>query len=186
MLTTSVRLLERLRLPGDAQAWERFVRLYTPLLHCWAGRLGLADADAADLVQDVFVILVQKLPQFIYDPQQSFRGWLRTILMNRWRQRQRKQAGKGVQGQAALAAAADSDPLEEFQEAEYRRHLVGRALLLMQSDFETTTWRACWETVGHGRPVPEVAAELGLTITAVYLARSRVLRRLRQELQGLL
>src|SRR5262245_6513796 len=83
MVTTSDSLLERLRRP-DCNAWVRFVQLYTPLLHRWAGQLGLQDADAADLVQDVFSILVQKLPEFVYDPARSFRGWLRTVLIHRW------------------------------------------------------------------------------------------------------
>ena len=73
MDTTSVSLLERLRQPADQQAWERFVRLYTPLLYHWARRLGLSSEDAADLVQDVLARLVAQLPQFTYDPGKRFR-----------------------------------------------------------------------------------------------------------------
>ena len=74
----------------------------------------------------------------------------------------------------------------EIEEEEYRRYLVRRALGLMQAEFEPATWKACWEFVVHDRPAAEVAAELGLSVNAVYLAKSRVLRRLRAELRGLL
>src|SRR5262245_44229902 len=84
MLSTSVSLLERLRRPRDAEAWARFVALYTPLLLAWAHRLGLQPADAADLVQDVLVLLFQKLPEFTYDPGKSFRHWLHVVLRNKW------------------------------------------------------------------------------------------------------
>src|SRR5690349_11904006 len=76
MEDTPASLLERLRRPGDQAAWVRFVQLYTPLIFQWAHRLGVAEADAADLVQDIFATLVQKLPDFTYDRDRRFRGWL--------------------------------------------------------------------------------------------------------------
>ena len=79
MNTTSFSLLERLRQPSDSAAWDRFVELYTPLLFYWGRRAGLQSADAADLVQDVFEVLLRKLPEFQYDRQKSFRSWLRTV-----------------------------------------------------------------------------------------------------------
>src|SRR4051794_7365710 len=72
---TPASLLEQVRRGGDQQAWERFVRLYPPLLYSWARRVGLQEPDAADLVQDVFALLVQNLPQFAYDRHKSFRAW---------------------------------------------------------------------------------------------------------------
>jgi len=90
MATTSSSLLERLRQPEATEAWQRFVHLYTPLLYYWARGTGLPEHDAADLVQDVLVVLVQKLPEFRYDAGQSFRGWLRTITLNKWRERCRR------------------------------------------------------------------------------------------------
>jgi RNA polymerase sigma-70 factor (ECF subfamily) len=83
MHTTPPSLLERLRQPAEQQAWERFVELYTPLIYYWAHRVGLEGHDAADLVQDVFTVLVQKLPEFHYDPQKSFRSWLHTVTSTR-------------------------------------------------------------------------------------------------------
>ena len=90
MLSTPASLLERLRRPEPGQAWEQFVRMYTPLLCQWARRLGLQDHDVADLVQDVMVRLHQKLPEFVYDPAKSFRAWLRTVLINQWRNQRDK------------------------------------------------------------------------------------------------
>ena len=187
MHTTPISLLERVRRPGEQMAWGRFVEMYTPLLYYWACRMGLQESDAADLVQEVFAILVTKLPEFVYDRKKSFRGWLRTILYNKWRDRQRRRAAEPpMQSGSALADQPDPTETEAFWETEYRQQLVGRALQLMQSEFESTTWRACWEVVVSGRPAAEVAAELGITVDSVYAAKSRVLRRLRKELEGLL
>jgi len=79
MHTTPASLLQLLRQPGEQAAWERFVQIYTPLLCHWAHRLGLHGADADDLVQDVFTVLVDRLPLFRYDPKNRFRGWLWTM-----------------------------------------------------------------------------------------------------------
>jgi RNA polymerase sigma-70 factor (ECF subfamily) len=76
--------------------------------------------------------------------------------------------------------------VDRFWEEEYRQHLVGRALQLMQADFQPTTWKACWELVVAGKPAPRVAAELGITTGAVYAAKFRVLSRLREELRDLM
>jgi RNA polymerase sigma-70 factor (ECF subfamily) len=191
MNTTPASLLERLRgavrRETAAAAWSEFVELYTPLLYSWATRLGLQSADAADLVQDIFVILVQKLPEFEYDSRKSFRAWLRTVLMNRWRDREKRAAVVSEHNDAAaLEQAAGPDQALEVEEAEYREVLLRRALELMQREFRPATWRACWEQVVQGRPAADVARELGLTVNAVYVARSRVLRRLREYLEHLL
>jgi RNA polymerase sigma-70 factor (ECF subfamily) len=183
MHTTSVSLLERVRQQADKEAWERFVRLYTPLLLYWARRLGLQETDAADLVQDVLVQLVRKLPEFQYRPGKSFRGWLRTVLMNKWRDRPQRGAPSPLDDSQMHPPAPADDNLDEH---EYRLFVLGQALRIMSADFEPATWQACWETVVMGRPAAEVAAELGITPNAVYLARARVLARLREDLAGLL
>jgi RNA polymerase sigma-70 factor (ECF subfamily) len=185
MSTTSASLLERLRLPGggDQSAWARFVQLYTPLLFYWTRRLGLQTQDAADLVQEVFVVLVKKLPEFRYDRDRSFRAWLRTVLFSQWRVMLRRKVPAPAEGMDDLPGPDQPDGLEA---AEYRQLLAARAVRLMQADFQPATWRAFWECVVNERPPAEVAAELGLTVRSVYLGKGRVLRRLRQELQGLL
>lgn len=187
MDATSFSLLERLRQPEEQAAWERFVQLYTPLLTAWAHRLGQQGQEADDLVQDVFTLLVQKLPEFRYDPQKRFRAWLWTVTVNKCRERQRRrQLLPTGAGESAFEAAACDDAATAVDEEEYRNYLVRRALELMQAEFQPPTWQAFWECTAQGRPAAEVARQLGISENAVYLAKGRVLRRLRQELDGLL
>src|SRR5437868_3346815 len=104
-METPVSLLERLRQPAEDHAWARFVDLYTPIIHGWAIRLGLLEPDAADLVQEVFLLLLRKLPAFTYDRKQSFQGWLWTVTRNKWREQRRRRAGQPVE--------AGTDALDE-------------------------------------------------------------------------
>jgi RNA polymerase sigma-70 factor (ECF subfamily) len=182
---TPISLLERLRKPNNQEAWREFVALFTPLLCEWAGRLGLRDADAADLVQDVLVILVTELPTFQYDSRRSFRGWLRTVMHNRWCDQQRREGKVVVVGAGLLPHLPGPNPIDSFTEAEYSQYLAVRALRLMKAEFEENTWKACWERVVEGRPAGEVAAELDMTVNAVHVATSRVLARLRERMAGL-
>jgi RNA polymerase sigma-70 factor (ECF subfamily) len=138
-------------------------------------------------VQDVFTVLIRKLPEFAYDPHQSFRSWLHTVFMHKWQESGRRApAPVPCTGAGILSGVASPDNVAALGEAEFQQHLMMRALQLMQADFEPATWKACWEHVVCGRPAADVAKELRITVNAVYLARSRVLRRLRQELAGLL
>jgi RNA polymerase sigma-70 factor (ECF subfamily) len=186
MFTTSVTLLQRLRQPEAHEAWARFVNLYTPLLYYWVRRLGLQEEDAADLVQDVLTNLVQKLPEFEYDTKKSFRAWLRTVTLNRWRNNLRRRSAQPMGSDAEMLADPAADDADGLEEAEYRQYLVGRALQLMQAEFQPATWKMFWEHVVVGRSPAEVAADVGVSIDSVYAAKSRILRRLRQELDGLL
>ena len=152
----------------------------------WARRCGETEHDAADLVQEVFVALLRTLPTFQYDHAGgNFRGWLRTLTLNKLRDRKRGEA----RADKALAQRPVKDELpdaaEAFWETEYRQELARRALRLMQTEFAPATWKACWETVVQGRPPADVACELGISENAVYIAKCRVLRRLREELSGL-
>jgi RNA polymerase sigma-70 factor (ECF subfamily) len=185
MNTTPPSLMERLRQTDDREAWDRLVRLYTPLLYYWARQMGLREADAADLVQDVFALLLVKLPDFVYDPGRSFRAWLRTVTYNRWREVQRRLEARPDARPGPLPDLPGPDAPDLWEE-EYQRHVVRRALELMQSEFETTTWQACWAVVVEGRSAGEVGRDLGMTAGAVRVARFRVLARLRQELAGML
>jgi RNA polymerase sigma-70 factor (ECF subfamily) len=186
MHTTPASLLDRLHQSAEQADWERFVKLYTPLLCHWAHRLGLVGTDADDLVQDVFTLLVQTLPEFRYDPNKRFRGWLWTVTLNKWRERRRRQPCNVSASGSHLDGLASPDETAALDETEYQQFLVGRALQIMQAEFQPATWKAFWETVSLGRAAAEVAAELGISENAVYLAKGRVLRRLRQELRGLL
>jgi len=186
MSDTPASLLQRLRQPDSRQAWERFVDLYTPLIFFWGVRAGLPAQDAGDLVQDVFATLLTKLPEFDYDRDRSFRAWLRTITLNRWRDLRRRQAVRAHAGSEALEHVAAPEAAEALWEAEYRRYVAGRAVEIMQAEFEARTWQAFWAMTVEGRPAADVAASLGMTPAAVYNAKYRVLCRLREELAGLL
>jgi RNA polymerase sigma-70 factor (ECF subfamily) len=177
-------LLDRLRRDGSRQDWERFVDLYGPLLELWARRL-LPPDDAADLVQDVLLRVIQGLCSFTGAGDRSFLAWLRAVTLNRWRDLRRRAAVRPrTAGGAALAAVAGADDLAAGITPEDRDCLIRRALRIMQTDFEPTTWRACWERVAAGRPAAEVAAEFGVSVAVVYSATYRVIRRLRSELAG--
>ncbi|HVW01629.1 MAG TPA: sigma-70 family RNA polymerase sigma factor [Planctomycetaceae bacterium] len=180
--STSLTLLQRLASTEDQEAWGRFVDLYSPLLYCWAQRAGLRDQDAADLVQEAMLLLVRKLPEFRYGPGDHFRGWLRTVLLNLYRDQLRRR-----HVQVADVDALDvPDPAgsSQFWEGEYHARLAARALELMRAQFAEKTWRACWATVVEGRSPLEVAEELQMSPNSVYVARSRVLRYLREQLTG--
>ena len=185
-MNTPASLLKRLRRPTDPAAWARFVELYTPLLYAWARRAGLQQADAADLVQDVLALLFQKLPEFAYDRRRSFRNWLYTVTLNKLRENRRRRGPVAVGDGTALADVAGPDELGALEEAEYRRHLVQQALHALRGEFPATTWKAFQEYVMAGQPAELVAAGLGLRVGTVYAAKSRVLTRLRCELDGLL
>jgi len=187
MSSTPVSLLERLRQPNQAAAWDRFVHLYTPLLCHWSHRLGLRGQDIEDLVQEILTVLVQRLPEFQYDPDKRFRGWLWTVTLNKWRERFRRIPTKTEgTGPHVLDELPDPNSAEGISEVEYRQYLTRRAMELMCSEFKPATWKAFWECVVNERPAAEVARELELSENAVYLAKGRVLRLLRKELEGLL
>lgn len=141
----------------------------------------MQSADAADLVQDVLLLVMTKLSQFDPNRDGSFRGWLRTITVNRWRERMRRKQPVPVYGDYAEPA----EPAPEFWEREFRELLMARALEIIRARFDENVWRAFWETTVHTRSAREVAEELGLSEGAVYVSKSRVLARLRQELAGL-
>ncbi len=182
MTDTSASLLERLRNSPDAAHWERFVGLYAPIIYGWTRRAGLQDADAADLIQEVFAVLVQRLPQFHYDSRLRFRAWLRQVVLNVYRAWRRKSRPDPRDN---LPEVETPDPAEEFWDREYAQAVASRALQMMQAEFAPNTWRACWMTAVEGRAPAAVAAALGMTVGAVYAARCRVLARLRDELNGL-
>lgn len=184
MQSTSPSLLEQLRRPDQQLAWERFVRVYTPILCHWARRLGLQDHDVADLVQDVMVRLHQKLPEFAYNPSKSFRAWLRTVLVNQWRNLREKRSLPVAQ--ADLDQLMSPGGVDLFEETEYRNRIVAHAARLMQAEFNDQTWQAFWNYVVLGQSAEETARRLKVSVNVIYLAKSRVVARLRQELHGLL
>jgi RNA polymerase sigma-70 factor (ECF subfamily) len=193
MPETSRSLLDRLRCQGNAVDWNRLVAVYTPLLQTWLTRWGLQTADKDDLVQEVLQVVVRELPRFQHDGRRgAFRRWLRNVLVYRVRYflRGQRQRPRSIDEHALLRQmeeleSPESD-LSRLWDAEHDRHVVGRLLELIRSDFTPSTWEAFRRQALDEVPVAQVAAEVGLSANAVCIARSRVLRRLREEAQGLL
>ena len=151
-----------------------------------AGRQGFQEADAQDLVQEVLVKLVRALPTYERREDQSFRSWLFRVTVNQCRDFHRRKATRPLPGPHGLSAVSGHHPVSELEEIEYRRLLVRRGLEVIRPDFSETTWTAFTRVMVEGRSPADVAAELGMSVNAVFLARHRVLTRLRQELDGLL
>jgi RNA polymerase sigma-70 factor (ECF subfamily) len=185
MHTTSASLLRRLRQEGDADSWMRFTRLYSPILYCWGLKMGLQHNDALDLVQEVFVVLVQKLPEFDYDAHKRFRGWLWTVTKRKWLERQRRRS-LAVDPTVSVQDIPSPPKKEEFEEAEFREHLLRCVVPSLRGNFQESTWQAFWRHVVEGQPAAAVADELGVSVAAVYKAKLRILAHLHTELDDLI
>jgi RNA polymerase sigma-70 factor (ECF subfamily) len=176
---TPISLLERLRLRPDAASWQRLVDLYTPLIQQWLGRYSLQEADADDLTQEVLSALVRELPQFRHDLRQgAFRRWLRTVAVNRlhnfWRGRRVRPLATG-DGDFQVMLNQLEDPestLSRLWDEEHDRHIVRRLLQLIEPEFEPTTWRAFQALVLEGKKTYETAAQLGISVNAVRIAKA--------------
>src|SRR5262249_43303770 len=137
--------------------------------------------------QDVFATLVEKMPTFEHDLSRSFRAWLRTVTHNRWRDHCRRKAAALRGGnEAGLEEIAVPDATQAIFEAEYHQHVLRQALGVTPVELEAPPSKACVGLVPEGKPAAVIAAELNVTPVAVYSAKARVLRRLRQEFDGLL
>jgi RNA polymerase sigma factor (sigma-70 family) len=186
-LLTRASLLARLGDPQDRAAWQQFVELYGRLVYGFARQRGLQDADAADLTQEVFLVLAGEAGRWQYDPQQgSFRGWLYGITRNkiaRFLERRRTQAvGSGDSG---AHRRLDEEPspmpdLEAAWEQEFRQQLFRLATEAIIDRFTPTTWGAFWGMAVEGKSAAAVGAELGVWVGALYVAKIRVLAVLTQ------
>lgn len=190
MDATPVSLLERLRRQSDESAWKRLFALYTPLVRRWLCQLGVPEADLDDLQQDVLGVVVRELPHFEHNAQRgAFRRWLRLIAVNRLRGywRGRKHAVDGPDDHPPLDELVDpASDLSRRWDQEHNEFVARRLLELLEPEFTPSTWQAFRRQVLDGLKAAAVADELGTTPNAVLIAKSRVLRRLRQEVQGLL
>jgi len=190
--TTRPSLLMRLRDRGEVHAWKEFVDAYAPLVYGYLRRRGLQDADAADLMQEVLRAVSIASARFEYDPNQgSFRGWLFTIVRNKLRnfQASAKSLALGT-GDTGVKQLLEQQPSsgnddESIWIQEYERHLFGQAAERVRRTVVETTWQAFWMTAVEGRKATDVSRILNLSVAAVYLARSRVLARMRHEVQDL-
>jgi RNA polymerase sigma-70 factor, ECF subfamily len=191
---TSRSLLERVR-ARDRTAWGRLVRLYGPLVYGWCRRAGLQAADAADLGQEVFAAVARGIHCFRHDRQgDTFRGWLYTITRNKLRDRSLPPGGAGAGGSDALRRLADlpaeqgggDSPTADSEELNETKALYRRAIELVRGEHEPRNWDAFWRAFVDEQAPVDIASDLGITVNAVYLAKSRILRRLREEFGALL
>jgi RNA polymerase sigma-70 factor (ECF subfamily) len=186
---TSRSLLDRVRV-NEPAAWNRLVDLYGPLVFRWCRRWDLPEQDLADVFQEVFQAVASHVNRFRREQRgDSFRGWLRTITQNKVRDHFRKLGREplgmgGTEAQLWLAHLPSRKLPDEDESGETAgdRSLFRRALELIRGEFEGRTWQAFWQTAVEGRDGRDVAADLGMSPGAVRVAKSRVLRRLREEL----
>lgn len=190
-METSVSLLDRLAGRAEDADWRRLHDLYAPLLRAWLARADVTGADAEDLAQEVMMVVVRELPAFERRGPGAFRAWLRTILVHRLRDFFRSRdfrpaAPGGTEFLERLAElAAPDSPLSRLWDREHDEFVAARALARVRVDFAPATWEAFRLHVLEAQAAADVAATLGVSLNVVLLARSRVLKRLRQELRGL-
>jgi RNA polymerase sigma-70 factor (ECF subfamily) len=188
MNDTPLSLLDRLRQTPDEVSWRRLFDLYTPPLEAWLRRQGLSAADADDLMQDVFAAIFRDLPDFEHSGRRgAFRNWLRIMLVHRvrnfWRARR---PGPGPGDPILDQLVEPESDLTKLWDREHDEFLARRLLELAEPEFSPTTWRSFHRQVVEGRPAAEVAVEMGLSVNAVLIAKSRVLRKIRNEARGLI
>jgi RNA polymerase sigma-70 factor (ECF subfamily) len=188
---TSASLLARLRqAPADQSAWAEFVDRYGRKLYGWCRHWGLQEADAQDVTQDVLVRLGGKMQTFAYDPSRSFRAWLKTLarhaLSDFCDARSRAgAAGGGSQVVELLQTVEAREDLVRQLEGEFDRELLDEAVARVRVRVTPKTWRAFELTAHEGRSGAEAAAELGMAVAAVFVARSRVQKLLQEEVRRL-
>jgi RNA polymerase sigma-70 factor (ECF subfamily) len=146
----------------------------------------VCDQDRVDLVQDVVVRVMAKLSTFAGEGDRCFVAWLRTVMLNRWRDLGRRKAARpSLNDPGVIEVAVQRNEREHLTDTDDCNFIVRRALQVMKSDFEETTWRACWMRVAQSRSAADVARELGVSEDVVYTSTYKVIRWLRSELAGL-
>lgn len=188
---TRLSLLVQIR-DGNQHAWQEFVKLYGPVVYGFARKRGLQDADAADLMQDVMRSVSAAISQLDYDRTRgTFRGWLFTITRNKVfnflsARRIRPQGTGDSATNRLLHSQPDAgDDSESAWEAEYQRRLAALAMERVKSEFQAGTWQAFWLTAVEGVAAADAAKQVGISPGAVYVAKSRVLARLKQEVAAI-
>jgi RNA polymerase sigma-70 factor (ECF subfamily) len=185
-LSTRPSLLLRLRDPADQASWGTFVDTYAPLVYRYARRRGLQDADCADVTQDVMVEAARCLGSFEYQPERGrFRNWLGTLT----RRKLARFFRKSSRGGSAKGGADSDEPFAEMAEQpdaawndEFNAQVLNVALERIRPEFEDFTWRAFQRVWRDSLPAVEAATELKLPLMTVYSAKSRILKRLREEI----
>jgi RNA polymerase sigma-70 factor, ECF subfamily len=192
MTRTSVSLLDRLKLAGpDASDWNRLQGIYQPLIRRWLGRVPGLGSEADDLAQEVFIVVIRELPRFERQREGSFRAWLRQVTVNKVRTNRRRRYRRPNVGldpaDGFLNSLADPNgELAREWDLDHDRHVFQKLLAIVQPDFSSTTWEAFRRFAVDGLPAAQVAEEMKITVNAVLQAKSRILKRLREEAGELL
>jgi RNA polymerase sigma-70 factor (ECF subfamily) len=188
---TRVTLLGRLRRePGDQAAWGEFVDHYGRRIYGWCRKWNLQEADAQDVTQTVLLKLAEKMKTFAYDPAKSFRGWLKTIAHHAWVdfQEGRARPGRGS-GDSKVLDVLDSvaarDDLVQQLEAQFDQELLEEASCRVRLRVAPQTWEAFRLTAVEGLSGAEVSERIGMQVAQVYVAKRRVQKMLREEVQKL-
>lgn len=188
MSITSMTLLDRLQKAGDSETWDRLVKIYSPLLNAWLRKYDVQSSDADDLVQDVLLAVSKELPTFRHNGRPgAFRAWLRSMLVNRtrnfWRTRDRQaQASGGSDMERRLAQLDDpNSQMSRLWNQQHDLHVAEQLLVMAEPHFTAETWQAFVRVAIDGQRADTVAEELGISVNAVFIAKSRVLSRLRLE-----
>lgn len=188
--TSSATSLIRGLQAGRDESWRQLVDLYAPLVRVWCRTEGLSEPGAMDVIQEVFLVVLRRIHEFRPRPGTGgFRGWLWTIARNHIRA-SRRAVEDAIGGSTALArlqelpdlAGRDDDSSEPPEPPQETSALFHRGLMMVRDEFQRQTWDAFWRTVVLGETTADVASQLDMTPAAVRQARSRVLRRLRQQL----
>lgn len=188
---TRASLLVQIRDGANAGAWQEFMRLYGPVVYGFARKRGLQDADAADVMQDVMRSVSSAIGRLEYDRNQgAFRGWLFTISRNKIfnflsARRIRPQSSGDSTTNQMLDSHPDGNDGADVWELEYQRRLATIAMERIKSEFQEKTWRAFWLTAVEGVAAPDAAQQVGISPGAIYVAKSRVLARLKDEVETL-
>jgi RNA polymerase sigma-70 factor (ECF subfamily) len=194
MMTTSPitkpSLLVRLRDDNDHDSWSSFVDVYGPLVHQYLLNRGLQQADALDLTQDVMVTVSARIKSFQYNPKRGqFRAWLFTVVKNClrdfWRKGKHQERGVGNTEVPDALAQLPNPPVPDAGEwnRHYEQQLFRAAAKQVRDDFQESTWHAFWETAVEGNSGADVAERLGITRAAVYLAKGRVIARIKEQVR---
>jgi RNA polymerase sigma-70 factor (ECF subfamily) len=192
MATTSVSLLDRLKAAGpQASDWGRLQEIYLPLITRWLGRIPAMNAEIDDLAQEVFVVMVREIPKFDRQREGSFRAWLRQVTVNKVRTRRKQLYRRPMAGLDQTDGFLDqlAQPTSELArewDLDHDRHVFQKLLAIVQPDFQPATWEAFRRFAIEGRKAADVATELGIRVDSVIQAKSRILKRLREEAGELL
>lgn len=192
-MDTSVSFLNLLQLVSDDEAWNRLVGLYSPLIRGWLRRFGAATDDIDDVVQEVLTVVFRRFPEFQRQPRAgAFRSWLRTITANclrdHWRKSNRRAAAVGGSDFGEMVAQLE-DPqsgMSRLWNREHDQYVIQYLLEEVRPNFTAQTWRAFQRFALDGRSADEVSQELGISVNAVFIAKSRVMSSLRKQGAGLI